>query len=621
MSNKKRLLYILIILIFIFPSLWGAIVYDILSIDTTIDVTEEGIYEIREVIELDFKSSAHGFYRVLPTRYKTDEGYFKVKVSSIKASDQLESSWSTDYVTLRVGQSDKLVEGRQVYTLSYRYDIGIDLQSLIEGVYYNIVGTQWEVPIEKAAFTINLPKPLENGEISFTRGKLYSTTTEGVNWYLNESKTQIVGKAENLGVGEGVTVAISVDDTYFAKRRDWQTTLKIPAVLVSLLLIIFAVFNWFKYGRDKDLIVVPQLYPPKKMSPLDVGYIIDQTLDPRDITAMIFYWADKGSLTILEEDKEFTFVKGTELENASDYEKELFDSFFRSGNGSVVKAKQLEGKFVVTYQKLKRKVERFYSKERSLKSTTSRNKVALIVTSMLISCLFYALILTANFLGPLTLFIFAEALAFSVFNLVLFWNIGQKWYIRKKVLSIGLILVAIFGSLFIALFSFIFNQILDLRLYDNLFALILLVLTNVPLAFFAIITEQRSEYGQKALEEVLGLREFINRVEMPQLKKMIDEERDYYYKILSFAIVLGLEKKWAKKFDSIMIEKPSWYQGDVAFWNAMAISSMINRCNTSLASSIGTNFKGSGPTHFRGSSFGGGGFSGGGFGGGGGGAW
>jgi uncharacterized membrane protein len=621
MSNKKCLLYFLIILLFILPPLSGAIVYDILSIDTTIDITEEGIYEIREVIELDFKSSAHGFYRVLPTRYKTDEGYFKVKVSSIKASDQLESSWSTDYFTLRIGQSDKLVQGRQAYTLSYRYDIGIDLQNLIEGVYYNIVGTQWEAPIEKATFTINFPKPLENGEISFTRGKLYSTTKEGINWYLNENKTQIVGKAESLEVGEGITVAISVDDTYFTLRRDWQTTLKIPSILISLLLIAFAVFNWYKYGRDKDLIVVAQLYPPKEMSPLDVGYIIDQTLDPRDITAMIFYWADKGSLTILEQDKEFTFVKGRDLENASDYEKELFESFFRSGNGSVVKAKQLEGKFVVTYQKLKRKVERFYSKERSLKSSTSRNKVALIVASMLISCLFYSLILTANFIGPLTLFIFAEALVFSVFNLALFWNIGQKWYIRKKIVTIGLILVTIVGSLFIILFSFALNYALDLRFDDNLFALFLLVLTNVPLAFFAIITEQRSAFGQKALEEVLGLREFINRVEMPQLKKMIDEERDYYYKILSFAIVLGLEKKWAKKFDSIMIEKPSWYQGDIAFWNAMAISSMINRCNTSLASSIGTNFKGSGPTHFKGSSFRGGGFSGGGFGGGGGGAW
>ena len=68
------------------------------------------------------------------------------------------------------------------------------------------------------------------------------------------------------------------------------------------------------------------------------------------------------------------------------------------------------------------------------------------------------------------------------------------------------------------------------------------------LSFFAVITRQRSAYGQRKLEEVLGLKDFIETVEMDQLKQMIDTDPAFYYRLLSYAIVLGLEKKWAKKF-------------------------------------------------------------------------
>jgi uncharacterized membrane protein len=149
-----------------------------------------------------------------------------------------------------------------------------------------------------------------------------------------------------------------------------------------------------------------------------------------------------------------------------------------------------------------------------------------------------------------------------------------------------------------------------------------LLIANTLISFFAIITRQRSDYGRRVLEQVLGLREFIATAEMEELKRMIDSDPEYYYHILSFAIVLGLERKWAKKFASLAIEPPSWYVGPNTVWNAMVVSSMLNRCNSSLVTAVATApSSGSPGSRFGGSSFGGGGFSGGGFGGGGGGAW
>ena len=47
--------------------------------------------------------------------------------------------------------------------------------------------------------------------------------------------------------------------------------------------------------------------PPDSLTPLDVGYLFDSNDDTRDYTAMIYYWADQGLLSI-EEKAEDEFI-------------------------------------------------------------------------------------------------------------------------------------------------------------------------------------------------------------------------------------------------------------------------------------------------------------------------
>jgi len=120
----------------------------------------------------------------------------------------------------------------------------------------------------------------------------------------------------------------------------------------------------------------------------------------------------------------------------------------------------------------------------------------------------------------------------------------------------------------------------------------------------------------------LGYREFIDKVEIDQLKMMIDQDPDFYYHVLSYAVVLGLENKWAKKFDGMIVNPPTWYSGynafDVYLMSRMA-SNMIRSIpvNSMPKSSI----SGSAGSRVGGGGFHSSGFSGGGFGGGGGHAW
>lgn len=622
---KTRQFAFFVILLLILPfSVFAASGYDILEMHSDLTITPEGVYAVDERIVMDFHEPLHGFYRVLPVEYlfaDSNRPDVRVRVSKVKASDTLSVMREGSYVTIRVGDADRTVTGVRDYAISYRYDIGADPHAGYDEFYFNIVGEDWEVPIERFSFAITFPFPIDRDRISFSRGVWGTRTAEGLTWQLSADRTLITGTSTTLEPGESITVRVEMPEGYFVERTDWQARYKIPFLLVSLVLVFLAWLSWHRYGKDKDLIIVPRYSPPEGMSPLDVGYIIDGSLDPRDVTSMIFYWADKGCLTIVEEGKKFSFIKGHDPKGASKHELQMFDSFFSSGKNGVVTAKDLEGKFFLSYQKLKKTVDRYYRGDRALASVQSRNKAALTTLSMILPAIGYALILTGNYPGPATLIVSIVALGGAITLLVLFHVMMRSWHMYGPAKKFFWFLVFLVLVTFDFLFLLGTGWVIDAPMDDVIFGSALVMLSNIPLALFAIITIQRSEFGRRKLEEVLGFRDFIDTVEMEELNRMIAQDPAYYYHVLSFAIVLGLEKKWAKKFSSITLEPPNWYMGQHTVWNAMVISSVLNRCNTALLSSVVTSPKSSPGSRFGGSSFGGGGFSGGGFGGGGGGAW
>ena len=127
--------------------------------------------------------------------------------------------------------------------------------------------------------------------------------------------------------------------------------------------------------------------------------------------------------------------------------------------------------------------------------------------------------------------------------------------------------------------------------------------------------------GVRTKVEILGFQEFINRVDADRLKRM---PPDTFEKFLPYAMALGIENRWAKAFQGITQNQPTWYVGPTPYvgfnpiffagsMHAMAMDAHQAFVAAPRASSTGSGWGGGG--------FGGGGFSGGGFGGGGGGAF
>jgi uncharacterized membrane protein len=129
--------------------------------------------------------------------------------------------------------------------------------------------------------------------------------------------------------------------------------------------------------------------------------------------------------------------------------------------------------------------------------------------------------------------------------------------------------------------------------------------------------------GARTRVECLGFKEFMTRVDGDRIRHM---PPDTFEKFLPYAMAFGVEQHWAKAFQGLITQPPSWYVGSGygtagLMWTPLMFTNSMSTFSTSAyqsfaaapqASSSGSGF-GSG-----GGFGGGGGFSGGGFGGGGG---
>ena len=146
-----------------------------------------------------------------------------------------------------------------------------------------------------------------------------------------------------------------------------------------------------------------------------------------------------------------------------------------------------------------------------------------------------------------------------------------------------------------------------------------IAISSIILVILTSRIELRDTLGNKVFAELEGLRMYINTAEKHRIEFHNDPEKylGVFEKLLPYAIIFGLEKKWAKEFEDLYKEPPSWYAGDISTFNTLVLANSISSVSRGIQTS---STPPSSHSSFGGSGFSGG-SSGGGFGGGGGGRW
>jgi len=282
----------------------------IVSFNADISLSKQGVLDVNETIDMDFANQPrHGIYRFIPVRFHRALGTYTTYIRVLSVTDasgmpyHFQKSDIGSDVTIKIGEANRLVSGRQLYKLHYQVAKAINFFDQEPELYWNVTGDQSQYAIQSATATIHLPMTNLSGIRSEAFvGPPGSTKTVPV----NEANNVVTVKSlSTLAPGEGLTFAIrmpagtvalpkvSQEITWFL--QDWWEAFVLPLATAAMLWI-----YWVFFGKDKggSKPVGVEWEPPKDLTPAEVGTLIDEKCDMADITSTLVDLAARGYMKI-----------------------------------------------------------------------------------------------------------------------------------------------------------------------------------------------------------------------------------------------------------------------------------------------------------------------------------
>jgi uncharacterized membrane protein len=573
------------------------------SFNSQITVAKNGTLSVAETIIYDFGSDQkHGIFRDIPLSSPNGPG-LQVMVTGVGngagGTYPYTTSVSGSTLEIKIGDPNVIVSGVKTYVVDYVVKNAVREFSDHDEVYWNVTGNGWDVPLNNVAASIVLPENVAGLTATCYTGQVGSTAKDCS--YTESGSAMTYSATRPLNPGEGLSVVLGVPLGYLALPAvaaaptaaapvgfpsSGGIASVVPLMFILFLILAVTVFRIIVLrGRGsfsgislrtrsrpiiprelKKIPLVAEYDPPDGLLPIEVGTIVDRKVDMADVSSVIMDLAIKGYLKIRytvrqmklwPDKKDFELVKvkdGSDLRHPA-YQI-VFNMLFTARES--VSLSDLQSSGAALFETLK-----------SVGTKTDEN-------------------------------IYAEGY---------FDQAARAKTKKERILfglgALGLLILFVVGMVLGGGSAFVIIMVM--------FAVALLIgeIGKPPIP-------KLTSKGMTALQKILGFREFLRYTETDRLKMMNAPslKPEQFEECLPYAMVLGVEKEWAKKFEGVMTAAPAWYEDPTmtAFnsslftANLMLFSSSFNR-TFNIASQPAS------------SGFGAGGFSGGGFGGGGGGSW
>lgn len=599
--------------------------YTLNSYDINIVVNKNNTLNVTEKIGAYFNVEKHGIFRKIPlrnnvTRLDGTKSKNRVKIRDIKVNDNYSLSTEDGYKVIKIGDSNKTLTGQKNYKISYLYNLGRDSGKKYDELYFNLIGSEWDTSISNITFTIKMPKEFDSSKLGFSSGTVGSTDSSKVTYTVN--KNTITGRYNGtLNSGEALTVRLDLPDGYFVGASLNISLTSILSIVLPLLFVLITYLLWNKFGKGKRVIETVEFYPPQGFNSAEVGFLYKGKVENEDVISLLIYLANKGYIKIVEIEerylfstsKKFKIIKQKEYDGNNPSEAVFLKGLFpskTSSDGAIeeVTEDDLYDNFYITLNIIKEKINTNENKEKIFEKS-SLGKRACIIAMMIITYL----LITINPIIELGDEIYKTMLLFLMIFTVLGFSASVVLY-KEKIKIFGIIVGLIFCGIPWAF------TVLPLLLEDSIYLITYIIGLICIFVMFLLYKAmpKRTQYGNEMLGKIRGFKKFLETAEKQKLDAMVMENPTYFYDILPFTYVLGVSDKWIKKFETISLQAPSWYDGYSSFDNA-SFGSFINSTMQSATSAMSSSSSSGESSSDSDSS--GGGSSGGGSGGGGGGSW
>ncbi|MGL6023458.1 MAG: DUF2207 domain-containing protein, partial [Cetobacterium sp.] len=391
---------------------------------------------------------------------------------------------------LRLGDPEVYLTGAKNYIIKFKHNLGWDRLPKYDEVYYNLIGNDWDTQIKRLEFSIKLPKEFDASRVNFTSGVRGSTSNKDVKWSVDGNI--IKGYTlKPLNPNESVTVALPLPEGYFnnGKEKFIFNVLKGLLYLTYFSVPLGAILLWRKFRDDSNIVQTVEFYSPDNLTPTEVGYYVDGSVDSKDLTSLIFYWANSGYLKINEkkaagffskEDFEIHFLKD-DIVSEKEFEIYLYRAISSYKNG--------EGKLLISELK-----NRFY---KHMQKSAEILDIDLIMSKK--SLYTSKSLRLGNSIRASILLIFG-----STFLFYKYFGVLSK---TRFAITVGLALISLLVTLIIS--------------------------TKVKV---------KTDYGRQILGRVLGFKRFLETAEKNKLELLLKDNPAYFYNILPYTIVLGVSE-------------------------------------------------------------------------------
>lgn len=391
MKMKKIKISRIFFLFLIFPIfLFGE---SIKNYDVFITIQKDGILNISENINYNFDGrQKHGIYRKIPLKFGSEVEVFNVLKNGKKENFDIFDE--AEYKIIKIGKQDVLLEnGIYNYQIDYKMKKAITEYGNQYEIYFNGIGQEWGVPIEKANIVIKMEngKLYENGENSNFEVYTGKKGERNQNFEARMENGEIfISNLTRLNENEGISFIIHLDKNKFDKnilnqinneaqrsfekeRNDFKNLALrgISLVIGFIILMVLSVYVWVYYLKAKNT-----KYFDEELSPVEVAYLSGNDNLEKLTEVAILSLLKKKCISIKEKTMKMIFI--SEKDELPEEEKIILEAIRNNY--------QKEDKFYEKSLEMKKMLEKKY---RNLKKDSKKYYFPFFLGVIILSILFF----------------------------------------------------------------------------------------------------------------------------------------------------------------------------------------------------------------------------------------
>ncbi len=514
----------------------------------------------------------------------------------------------------------------RTWILKYKVHGAIEFTKDNDRLYYNIF-TDYDVPVKNAQVKVLMPT--DTGLVAGA----YRTQAKKIDQTINAN--QITFNSTDFNPKEALTIDVIFPKNIITKTAFWKDWLisnygYLGSTLVILLSILIALIRWIvtevlPKGRGT---IVPQYSPPQNLPPAMAQIITSERVTPKSWVSTLIDLAVRGYVKI-EEDKKKSigpnvayFLIGLAIcaivgSVASDAYKAnsnnsttivfiiLFFAFWLAIVLIRVKKSGAIGLFNQEYIVTKTKP---FSDDKTLREYEKKYLSALFTGSDMFSTREMKKKRGTSRSTQMQQNI-GEARKLLLEEMDTKTDAFANKLSKEKYLGIAVVafFILAWGG------GFVYEKMGEVGLpVQPILLFIVAILCAIALIVFFKFEARLSQKGREMKEEWLGFKMYLEVAEKYRMQNLTP---DLFEKYLPYAMIFGVEKKWAKNFEAMHLPAPEWYHSAVIAGSIGGHGSVSSFSPSGFSSSFISSFSSS----FSSSGGGGGGGSAGGGGGGGGG--